>query len=89
MKKLEDQATSSARSAESEKQHALQLEKDLKILAAELEKVKKESDEAKKAAEVWQRKMQHLCQLKQLPPKGILGNHSNIGRLGVLSHLKF
>ena len=51
MKKLEDQATSSARSAEYEKQHALQLEKDLKILAAELEKVKKESAEAKKAAQ--------------------------------------
>ena len=51
MKKLEDQATSSARSAESERQHALQLEKDLQILAAELEKVKKESAEAKKAAQ--------------------------------------
>ena len=51
MKKLEDQAASSAKSAEYEKQHALQLEKDLQILAAELEKVKKESAEAKKAAQ--------------------------------------
>ena len=51
MKKLEDQATSSARSAESERQHSLQLEKDLQTLAAELEKVKRESAEAKKAAQ--------------------------------------
>ena len=51
MKKLEDQATSSAKSAEYEKQHALQLEKDLQTLAAELERVKVESAEAKKAAQ--------------------------------------
>ena len=50
MKELEDQAAASARSAQSEKQHSLQLEKDLKILAAELEKVKKESEDAKKTA---------------------------------------
>ena len=48
MKQLEDQAAASARSAQSEKEHSLQLEKDLGILAAELEKVKKESAEAKK-----------------------------------------
>ena len=41
----------SAKSAEYEKQHALQLEKDLQILAAELEKVKQESTKAKKAAQ--------------------------------------
>ena len=51
MKELEDQATSSARSAESERQHSLQLEKDLQILAAELEKVKKELEAAKKIAQ--------------------------------------
>ena len=51
MKELEDQATSSARSAQTEREHSLQLEKDLKILAAELEKVKRESAEAKKAAQ--------------------------------------
>ena len=44
MKELEDQAAASARSAQAEKQHSLQLEKDLKILAAELEQVKKESE---------------------------------------------
>ena len=43
MKELEDQAAASARSAQSEKEHSLQLEKDLKILSAELEQVKKES----------------------------------------------
>ena len=42
MKELEDQAAASARSAQSEKEHSLQLEKDLGILAAELEQVKKE-----------------------------------------------
>ena len=51
MKELEDQVAASARSAQSEKQHSLQLEKDLKILAAELEKVKKESEAAKKTAQ--------------------------------------
>ena len=51
MKELEDQAAASARSAQSEKQHSLQLEKDLKILAAELEKVKNESEAAKKTAQ--------------------------------------
>ena len=48
MKELEDQAAASARSAQAEKQHSLQLEKDLQILVAELEKVKKESDAAKR-----------------------------------------
>ena len=47
MKELEYQAAASARSADIEKQHSLQLEKDIKILAAELEKVKKESEAAK------------------------------------------
>ena len=51
MKQLEDQAAASARSAQAEKEHSLQLEKDLQILAAELEKVKKESDAAKKTAQ--------------------------------------
>ena len=41
MKQLEDQAAASARSAQTEKEHSLQLEKDLKFLAAELEQVKK------------------------------------------------
>ena len=51
MKQLEDQAAASARSAKSEKEHSLQLEKDLQTLAAELETVRKESAEAKKAAQ--------------------------------------
>ena len=51
MKELEDQAAASARSAQSEKQHSLQLEKDLQILAAELEQVKKESEAAKRTAQ--------------------------------------
>ena len=51
MKQLEDQAAASARSAQAEKKHSLQLEKDLQILAAELEKVKKESDSAKRTAQ--------------------------------------
>ena len=51
MKELEDKAAASARSALSEKEHSLQLEKDLGILAAELEKVKKESADAKRAAQ--------------------------------------
>ena len=51
MKELEDQAAASARSAQSEKQHALQLEKDLQILAVELEQVRKESEAAKKTAQ--------------------------------------
>ena len=50
MKELEDQAVSSARTAQSEKEHSLQLEKDLTILSAELEQVKKESEVAKKTA---------------------------------------
>ena len=37
MKELEDQAAVSARSAQAEKEHSLQLEKYLKILSAELE----------------------------------------------------
>ena len=44
MKEPEDQAAASARSAQAEKEHSLQLEKDLQILAAELEQVKKESE---------------------------------------------
>ena len=51
MKQLENQAAASARSAQAEKEHSLQLEKDLQILAAELEKVKKESDAAKRTAQ--------------------------------------
>ena len=51
MKELEDQAAASARSAQSEKQHSLQLEKDLQILATELERVKKESEAAKRTAQ--------------------------------------
>ena len=51
MKQLEDQAAASARSAQIEREHSLQLEKDLQILAAELETVRKESAEAKKAAQ--------------------------------------
>ena len=51
MKKLEDQAAASAMSAKTEKEHSLQLEKDLETLAAELEKLKDKSAKAKKAAE--------------------------------------
>ena len=51
MKELEDRAAASARSAQSEKQHSLQLEKDLQILTAELEQVRKESEAAKKTAQ--------------------------------------
>ena len=50
MKELEDQAAASARSSQTEREHALQLEKDIKILAAELETVKRESEAAKKTA---------------------------------------
>ena len=41
MKQLEDQAAASARSAQTEREHSLQLEKDLGNLAAELEKGEK------------------------------------------------
>ena len=51
MKELEDQAAASARSAQFEREHSLQLEKDLQILAAELETVRKESEAAKKTAQ--------------------------------------
>ena len=51
MKQLENQDAANARSAQAEKEHSLQLEKDLQILAAELEKVKKESDAAKRTAQ--------------------------------------
>ena len=51
MNELEDQAAASARSAQTEKQHSLQLEKDLKTLAAELEQVKKESEAAKRTVQ--------------------------------------
>ena len=51
MKQLEDQAAASARSAKNEREHSLELEKDLQTLAAELETVRKESAEAKKAAQ--------------------------------------
>ena len=51
MKELEDQAAASARSVIAEKEHSLQLEKDLKILSAQLEQVKKESADAKKIAQ--------------------------------------
>ena len=48
MKELEEPAAASARSAMAEKEHSLQLEKDLKTLSAQLEQVEKESAEAKK-----------------------------------------
>ena len=51
MKELKDQAAASARFAQAEKEHSLQLEKDLQILAAELEQVKRESEAAKKTAQ--------------------------------------
>ena len=51
MKELEDQAAASARSAQAEKEHSLQLERDLKILSAQLEQVKKESADAKRVAQ--------------------------------------
>ena len=51
MKELEDQAAASAGTAQFEKEHSLQLEKDLKILSAELEQVKKESEAVKKTAQ--------------------------------------
>ena len=51
MKELEDQAAASARSAIAEKERSLQLEKDLKILSAQLEQVKKESADAKRVAQ--------------------------------------
>ena len=51
MKELEDQAAASARSAQAEKEHSLQLEKDLKALSAQLEQVKKESADAKRTAQ--------------------------------------
>ena len=51
MKELEDQAAASARSAQAEKEHSLQLEKDMQTLAAELEQVKKESEAAKRTAQ--------------------------------------
>ena len=37
MKQLENEAAASAKSARAEQEHSLQLEKDLQILAAELE----------------------------------------------------
>ena len=51
MKELEDQAAANARSAQAEKQHSLQLERDLKTLTAELEQLKKESEAAKRTAQ--------------------------------------
>ena len=51
MKELEDQAAASARSAQAEKEHSLQLERDLKVLSAQLEQVKKESAHAKSIAQ--------------------------------------
>ena len=51
MKELEDQAAASARSAQAEKEHSLQLEKDLKALSAQLEQMKKESADAKRVAQ--------------------------------------
>ena len=51
MKELEDQAAARARTAQSEKEHSLQLEKDLKILSAELEQVMKEAEVAKRIAQ--------------------------------------
>ena len=41
MKQLEDQAAASAKSAKIEREHSLELEKDLQTLATELETVKK------------------------------------------------
>ena len=51
MKELEDQAAASARSAQAEKEHSLQLEKELEALSAQLEQVKKESADAKRVAQ--------------------------------------
>ena len=51
MKELEDQAAASARSAQAEREHSLQLEKELKALSAQQEQVKKESADAKRIAQ--------------------------------------
>ena len=51
MKELEDQVAASARSAQAEKEHSLQLEKELEALSAQLEQVKKESADAKRVAQ--------------------------------------
>ena len=50
MKNLEDQADASARAASAEKQHALQLEEDLKKICAELDSEKKEAVVAESAS---------------------------------------
>ena len=51
MKELEEKAASSAKSAEIERKHALQLEDDLKKVCAELEDERKTSAHNKKIAE--------------------------------------
>ena len=51
MKQLEDAAAASTKSARAEREHSLQLEKDLQILAAKLETVRQESEAAKKTAQ--------------------------------------
>ena len=50
-KKLEEKAVASAKSAEHERNHALQLENDLKKVCAELEDVKKTAAQNKNIAE--------------------------------------
>ena len=84
MKELEDQATSSARSAQTEREHSLQLEKDLKILATELEKVKRESAEAKKAAQKAHTDLKAIFDVCQ---KGIKAMCHHI--FGTLLHLHY
>ena len=51
MRELEEKAAASAKSAEYERNHALQLENDLKKVCAELEDVKKTAAHNKKIAE--------------------------------------
>ena len=51
MKELEDKVAASAKAALFEKEHSLQLEKDLKRVCAELEDVKKAAANTKKIAE--------------------------------------
>ena len=51
MKELEDQAAASARAALQEKEHSLQLERDLMKVCTELESVKKDAAHNKKLAE--------------------------------------
>ena len=74
MKELEDQAAASVRSAQDEKEHSLQLEKDLKVLSAQLEQVKKESADAKRIAQ----KAHNDLKLSLTPAAKALGLCANI-----------